>query len=453
MAVNLAFADVVSFGIVLLDQNARVLLWNKWIGAYSAVTAEQAHGKTLQQLFGQQSDPRFDMAIREAIDFGWSALLSHTLHPMPLPLFEPRQNARERIKQGIEILPLAAGVGDRGCVIIIHNLTETVRREQLLRKQARQLQNDVIRLSRIKTDLERSELRFRELTRHAPVGLFELDVLGNWTYLNAQSEQILGVEAGNLLQLSWLDILSDAERQDADTKWRAAHASANRFVHECRHSRTDRANGWLRLEASAIRDEGDRVTGYIGTIQDMTEFHARLQHTEYRAAHDQLTGLVTRARFESRLRSSLAAAAEEKQSVAVLFIDLNDFKIVNDQFGHAAGDALLKVIGSRLRRVIRTYDVAARYGGDEFALIINEIETGNILPAIVGKIRQAVSLPVNVGDRHVRVGCAIGVAMFPAQAVTPEELIRLADEAMYADKTRLKGTAEKSPDAGALVDA
>ena len=153
-------ADSVSIGLVLVDGAGRVCLWNAWIELRAARPSAQVLGLTLGEAFGARIDPRIVLVVREALDFGWSSRLSHALHPMPLPLFQPGSEHGERMLQAVDVTPVNID-GERCCLLQVRDVTETVRREALLRQQARQLREDIQRLSRAQAELQRSRADLR----------------------------------------------------------------------------------------------------------------------------------------------------------------------------------------------------------------------------------------------------------------------------------------------------
>jgi diguanylate cyclase (GGDEF)-like protein/PAS domain S-box-containing protein len=433
MSFQSLLGDSVDIGLILLDSSGRIRLWNHWIEQRAKCSAEQASGLSLTEAFGEHIDPRVALVVREAIDFGWSARLSHALHPMPLPLFPPGGECSERTKQSVDITPVDCD-GTRHCLLQIRDVTETVRREALLKHQARQLRNDLQSLSRAQVELQRSEMRFRELARQAPAGLFEADSQACCTFLNERCEQVLGHSLEAVSGTPWTELLPIGEQARVRTSWRLAVESATRFAEEFRYTRRDGKQLWLRAEAGPLRDQRGSISGFIGTMVDVTEFHERATRNEFRANHDGLTALLNRDRFERHLRAALSGAREVNDRVALLFIDLDQFKQINDTHGHQAGDIVLKAIAGRVRRVVRSEDMVARYGGDEFAVLLNGIGDEATLRGIVAKISQAVALPINLGSCHVRVGSSIGLAVYPDHGSDPDSLLTHADKAMYSAK-------------------
>ncbi|MBN9694816.1 MAG: diguanylate cyclase [Zoogloea sp.] len=425
--------DCVDLGLILVGRDGRILVWNRWIEERAGLSSEQALGLTLAEAFGPHVDPRVALVVREALDFGWSARLSHALHPMPLPLFPPGGGRSERMKQSIDVTPLSVGEGNQ-CLLQVRDVTETVRREALLKQQSRQLRADLHRLTRAQAELQRSEMRFRELARQAPAGLFEADARACCTFLNERCEQLLGQELVSVAGTPWINLLPLSEQTRVRKSWCQAVESATRFSEEFRFTRPDGSYLWMRAEAGPLRDESGRIGGFIGTMLDVTELHERATRNEFRANHDGLTSLLNRDRFERHLRAAISGAREVSDRLALLFIDLDDFKGINDNHGHTSGDTVLKAVAARVRRVLRSEDLVARYGGDEFAVLITGAGDPENIDAIIAKINQAVAMPINLGHCHVRVACSIGLAVFPDHGTDPATLLNHADKAMYCAK-------------------
>ncbi len=435
---NSLLADSVDIGLILVDCDGRIRVWNRWVAARARRQASQVIGVGVAEAFGHHIDPRLPLVIREALDFRWSARLSHALHPMPLPLYPPDSDGNERMLQSIDITPLESDA-QRACLLQIRDVTETVRREALLKHQARQLRTDLQSLSRAQEELQRSEMRFRELARQAPAGLFEADAEARCTFLNERCEQLLGRSLAQVAGTPWPDLLPAGEQERIRERWCYAVESATRFAEEFRYLTPAGQPLWMRAEAGALRDPQGHIRGFIGTIVDVTEFHERASRNEFRANHDSLTGQLNRDRFERHLRAAISGAREVTDRIALLFIDLDDFKLINDTHGHQAGDTVLKTVAYRVRRVVRAEDRVARYGGDEFAVLLYEAGDIRSLAAIVAKITHAVALPINLGHCHVRITCSVGLAVFPDDGQDPASLLSQADLRMYTTKRSQPG--------------
>jgi diguanylate cyclase (GGDEF)-like protein/PAS domain S-box-containing protein len=190
-------------------------------------------------------------------------------------------------------------------------------------------------------------------------------------------------------------------------------------------------------------DAAGRLRGVIVTLTDISERKQSEQRVQYLATHDSLTGLANRPMFLEHLHSSLLIARRHKTRFAVLFLDLDRFKEVNDTLGHAVGDALLVETAQRLRRSLRASDLPARQGGDEFMVLLHDIKTKAEALGVADKIRQAIDRPFTVEGHECRVAVSIGIALYPDDGGDAETLTRQADGAMYRAKT-----AGRSPSRG-----
>jgi diguanylate cyclase (GGDEF)-like protein len=158
------------------------------------------------------------------------------------------------------------------------------------------------------------------------------------------------------------------------------------------------------------------------------------ERIQYLATHDGLTGLPNRVMFGQLLGLELESARRYERKLAVLFIDLDGFKEVNDSLGHAAGDSLLKEMGARLRRALRASDVVARLGGDEFVVLIQEANDPSQVAAVARKLLAAAVRPMDIAGQECRVSASIGICMYPGDARDEEALMKNADAAMYLAK-------------------
>ncbi|HQQ64288.1 MAG TPA: GGDEF domain-containing protein [Pseudomonadales bacterium] len=159
----------------------------------------------------------------------------------------------------------------------------------------------------------------------------------------------------------------------------------------------------------------------------------------FKASHDSLTDLPNREEFFQRVKSAMREADEKRFHVALVYIDLDGFKPVNDTLGHYAGDKVLKVTSQRLREVIRHTDIAARMGGDEFALILQGVKKRSDIDVVLNKMLHTVAIPIDIDGKEVRVYASAGISIYPQDGHHPDELCRLADTAMY-DAKKVKNT-------------
>ncbi len=189
------------------------------------------------------------------------------------------------------------------------------------------------------------------------------------------------------------------------------------------------------------------ATGVLETLDDAATGHERLETElaavreageEFRslAYHDDLTGLPNRSLFHDRLGLAITHSCRHETHLALLFLDLDDFKDVNDSFGHASGDRVLVELASRIRSTVRAEDTVARLGGDEFIVLLAEVTGAGDAARVAAKILDAVRAPLRLDGHQVSIGASVGVSVFPRDGVSPEELVRSADQAMYRAKER-----------------
>ncbi len=191
---------------------------------------------------------------------------------------------------------------------------------------------------------------------------------------------------------------------------------------------------------SQIKNAAGEVSHYVAILSDITPIKAAEAQLHHLAHHDPLTGLPNRLLFASGLRLSIARSERQRQRFALLFIDLDRFKRINDSLGHAAGDELLVEVARRLRGIVRGEDAVARLGGDEFTVVAEEISTPDDAALLSRKIIATLSRPMTLAGREVAVAASIGIALYPDDAASFENLCKAADSAMYRAKERGRGT-------------
>ncbi|OIQ82782.1 cyclic di-GMP phosphodiesterase Gmr [mine drainage metagenome] len=191
---------------------------------------------------------------------------------------------------------------------------------------------------------------------------------------------------------------------------------------------------WISI--NAVKDDAGKITNYVAVFSDITQRKAAEERLSFLAQHDALTGLPNRVLLDDRLLHAISHAQRNGQKLAVVFLDLIDFKKVNDSVGHHVGDQLLQAVARELSACVRAGDTVARLGGDEFVVLLEEIGADDDVPLIAKKILAAVSRPVALEGRQVAVGCSIGISVYPDDGQEADELIRRADAAMYRAKTQ-----------------
>jgi len=206
---------------------------------------------------------------------------------------------------------------------------------------------------------------------------------------------------------------------------------------------TDR-QGWITASYRPQYDTKGNVTGIIGRVLDLTERKRTEQQMEYQSYHDSLTGLANRRLFQEHLTLAIALAQRKRRPVAVLFLDLDHFKVVNDSLGHTMGDTLLREIATRLRTSVREGDVVARVGGDEFTIVLQELEKKEDAAAMAQRVLRIVAEPIDVDGQRLYITTSIGITVYPDDGEDAETLLKNADNAMYRAKAVGRNTYEMS---------
>ena len=189
---------------------------------------------------------------------------------------------------------------------------------------------------------------------------------------------------------------------------------------------------WITI--NAVKNDAGEVSNYVAVFSDITHRKAAEERLSFLAQHDALTRLPNRVLLEDRLLRAISHAQRNNQKLAVIFLDLVDFKKVNDSFGHHAGDQLLQIVAQKLSACVRAEDTVARLGGDEFVMLLEEISAEDNIPLIAKKILDSLSRPVMLEGREVSVGSSIGISLYPEDGQDVDDLIRNADAAMYQAK-------------------
>lgn len=292
--------------------------------------------------------------------------------------------------------------------------------------------SDITELKQREVELAESEARFRALSETSPMGLWQIDATGAPLYANPALIRLLDLPPDTTAKSETLSALL-VPVSTVILATRDCAARPERF-----ETRIATAAGEKRdvlVAATAWLKDRAGHPACVATIVDITELKAAQARVEHLATHDALTGLGNRTRFAQALRSALADAADDGMSVALLAIDLDHFKQVNDRLGHASGDMVLCAAAQRMRAATRNEDLICRLGGDEFAVVVKG-ETQDIADEIADRLLGALSSPFGLGGEEMSVGASIGIASFPEDAVDVDTLLRNADLALYRAKHR-----------------
>ncbi|NWG86913.1 MAG: EAL domain-containing protein [Hydrogenophilaceae bacterium] len=293
--------------------------------------------------------------------------------------------------------------------------------------------------------IKQSEHWHRLLVNLSPDIIYTLDAEGNFTYLNESVESLLGYRRDELLGQSYQCIVYDEDREPANCRMnerRTGERATRNFELRLKRKASDAASDLPQLvvELSSMglyRPSTDGKTEFIGTYGVARDVSARKQAEatiHFQAYHDLLTGLPNRTLFRERLSQSLIHAQRYQHQLAVMFLDMDRFKTVNDTLGHLIGDQLLQSVSQRIRACLRDGDTLARIGGDEFMLLLPHIRSRDNAGLIASKVLETLKAPFHLDGHELFVGMSIGIATMPDDGVTMDTLIKHADIAMYHAK-------------------
>ena len=308
--------------------------------------------------------------------------------------------------------------------------------------------------ARMRSLLEHSERLHRYLVDNSPDLIFALDANGCFRFVNDRFAAIVGYTKAEVAGLHYSAIVPEQNLGPAQwlfrerrTGNRAARDVEFTLQRKAAGDGTEEADRLVTVAASAIGIYRDGVAGetpaqrFVGTYvvgRDITARKRAEKIIEFHAFHDSLTGLPNRTLFRDRLSQAIAFGRRHQKNLAVLFIDMDRFKLVNDTFGHLTGDQLLQQAASRIRKCLRSTDTLCRLGGDEFIALVSELESREDAEKVATKIIGEMNAPFLLGHGTFTTGASIGVAVFPDDGTSEEELIRNADAAMYQAKRRGK---------------
>jgi len=302
--------------------------------------------------------------------------------------------------------------------------------------------NLAVEKQRVQANLQTSDLRWRFALEGAGDGVWDWDICSNQVYFSPQWCQMMGYSPQTMPH-DFEAMTSRIHPEDVSevTLILNDHLQGNLLDYRAEFRLQHQSGDYLWVLARAkvmARDAQGNPLRMVGTHSDISDKKQQEDRAYYLAFYDTLTGLPNRALFQDRTQQALAVAKRERTQLAVLFLDLDGFKRVNDSLGHQAGDALLQLAGDRLRNALRDTDTVARLGGDEFVMVINDA-TGAIVEQVCERVLGALSQPYDIDDVSVNnVSASLGVSVFPYDGDDYATLLKNADAAMYAAKSEGK---------------
>jgi len=296
---------------------------------------------------------------------------------------------------------------------------------------------DISNYIKASEDARKREQRLANVLGAVRDAIITIDQKGNVQSINAAGERIFGYPKTHVLGQN-IKMLMPKQYADHHDNYldRYVTTGESEILNSSMEFEGQHANGAIfpiELTVTEMREGNQRL--FTGVIRDITERKKALEKIHHLAHHDALTNLPNRNLYIERVERAIYRAERSNKPLALMFVDLDKFKPINDELGHEAGDAVLKTVAERMLSCVRQSDTVARFGGDEFVAILENLDCAEsaavVAKKVISKLTDSIPVP---GDKHATVGASIGISIFPEDGATLDELARAADEAMYAVK-------------------
>lgn len=400
--------DAVEQAVIVTDDRTIVLYWNQYAETLYGWSAEEATGRPLGDLIVPAHTKAAADAIRE------------------------QQEQRKPWSGAFEL------VDKSGVIVPVHVTSSPVFDDDGRCIGSIGISSDIRVQKQAEAALRESEARYRRLVEHLPAVTYTETIRdGSPTfYMSPQIEVLTGYtqEAWGTGADHWLANIHPDDRAHVLAEITRTGATGDPFRVEYRFTCKDGRIIWIRNEATMTHDEPDQVRTWQGIMVDITErkqLEAQLQHAAF---HDALTALPNRALFLERTQHALAGTERRAGKIGVLFLDLDNFKSINDTFGHSSGDELLVGVANLLRMQLRKGETLARFGGDEFAILLEDIDAIDDGVRVAQRLLVALQEPIMLGGREIVLEASIGIVISSKRHSTPADLLRDADTALYRAK-------------------
>jgi diguanylate cyclase (GGDEF)-like protein/PAS domain S-box-containing protein len=331
----------------------------------------------------------------------------------------------------------------RSCALGIREMRAIAGRQALLEATRdgidRTVRERTAELQQANIALRRGEERFRVLCTSSPIGIFTTNVESRCTYLNPRCPAIGGFSQDAALGATWTSLIPFENDDRFAADWLRAMCTGSEFEGIYRVHSADHGVRWVYGRSAPMRDDRGELVGHVGTLEDITERKLAEERLAHQATHDALTGLPNRVLLLERLDRELQTAMIPAEPFALLLIDLDRFKEINDTFGHASGDAVLRQLSPLLSSAVSGTDTVARLGGDEFGVLLpgaNRSRAEDVARSILARLEA----PLLIEGQPLEISLSVGIALSPDHGSDVTTLMQRADVAMYAAKRAHAGS-------------
>jgi len=434
----------IDMGIMVIDENHQTTYSNKWVYEHCPVLDSQLTNQFFD-IFPELTQSRLRQAIDSALFQNLPSVISYLFNPSIFPFYNIERQlkgglkvSKERIDQQINVRPISiANSQKKHCIISITDISALVKREQFL--------NEIINKKKLAEEALKQE---QQLFVTGPTIVFKLIANKSFSinYVSANILKQLGYTPEHLQNKSFLKLIFSDDKKTfkkiikQTIKKEKAHFELIFKIHD-----KSGQIRWVNLSATMIKSSDEKVSFYHCYLIDISAQKKIEQEISQQAYYDILTKLPNRRLLSERLNQEIARAKRRNFYSALVYLDLDKFKYINDSLGHNIGDELLKDVSTRIQTGIRTEDMAARIGGDEFVILLSELNThlitaGERAAMIVEKLRKKLSQHYSVNGHDLHTTPSIGIVIFPRGKDTEELIIQNADTAMYRAKESGRNT-------------
>ena len=394
--------------VLITDLNGQIVWCNPAFSTSSGYSSDEVLGKTPRLLHSGKHDEAFYRQMWATIAAGeiWRGEIVN------------RRKDGELYTEEMTITPVASKSGSTTHFVAI--------------------KQDITDRKLAEHALSQAEEKYRAIFEDAVIGIFQITPEGQPISINRALAQMHGYDTPEEFLTEVSDVAHDVFVDPLQVVHLLNEVTAKGQVRcaEVEVYRKDRSKKWVVANMRAARDASGKVVLYEGTIEDITDRKIAEERVQYLAYYDALTGLPNRVLLQDRIGRVLASARRRKEVVAVLFLDLDRFKIINDSLGHSFGDALLQEAAARLQALMREQDTVARVGGDEFVAVLPSVKRPSDAAVAAQRVVNAMAAEFCVYGHSINVTCSVGISMFPDHGMDGETLIKNADAAMYCAKQR-----------------
>lgn len=428
--------DTCDFGLIVLNSESRIIQWNQWMQNHTGVDEADALSQKFDKLFPNNTKGSLARAINNAIQRHQGSVISHSLNRRPLPLFKSDQSS---VHQHTIVKSLFDNSQDVFCVIQIFDISAAVIRDTQLQSQAESLQSQAESLQNLTDKLVLEKEQAQVTLQSIADAVITTDAGGRIVIMNKVAEQLCGWNYQSAQGQSITEIfrvIDDKTRITVPNPAIFCLSNRKESVNDTDLVLVDRHNieHAITQSAAPIIGSNNELLGSVLVFRDVSESRRIAAQMNWQAKHDGLTGLLNRTELESQMEQLLKSPRKADQTLVFLYLDLDQFKVVNDTCGHSAGDQLLRQLSDLILTWLRDDDLVARLGGDEFGIVLrscNETDGMRIADNLRENIEQ---FRFAWREQIFAIGVSIGLVEFRTESGSIEDILSAADSACYAAK-------------------